>query len=336
MKNMKDRILSIDIARVLCTIWIVGFWHFHGSWNGNFDFIRNSGIRYEVLTESVLACFTFISGYCLRKYKFCSLEDIKSFYKQRLLRFYVLFFVACLLMTIFQTIGQGSLLVQLKILLTTSLGISSFVPPTMSTLWYLSMLMMFYVLTPLFLFNYKLKIVRVLNSILFFVITFIIIKITDGDIRFLLYFPFYIIGLYSSEILYKIICSVKLGIISLILFIVALIQNFVTLSSVVEFISISWGVMSILFASSIIEAIVKGKNVIVNFLITYCSYSTMSVYLFHRFMYPLFIKVNGLVYPEGLSLIAVILSIIIMFVIGHFIQYLYDYLLRKNITICQN
>ena len=131
------RIPQYDIARALCVLYIVVFWHGH-DYLGE-DFILGSDLTFvcEKFTTIVLACFTFISGYFLRKYNFDTLADVKSFYVKRIKRFYVLFFISALLLFIMKWMD-------LKCFITTVLGIGTFSLPSCRTLWYMSMLMLFY------------------------------------------------------------------------------------------------------------------------------------------------------------------------------------------------
>ncbi len=132
---MKDRVISIDIARVLCMIWIVGFWHM-GAYVG----IDNINFGNGTVTHGALAAFTFFSGLFLGKKSIGAWE----FYKARFVRLYPLFFLSCLIVYI----GKGGINYFAHLLCSLT-GLSIFMPPHTPTLWYVDMLLVMYALTPL-------------------------------------------------------------------------------------------------------------------------------------------------------------------------------------------
>ena len=155
------------------------------------DFKLGSELAFvcEKVVTIVLACFTFISGYFLRKYNFNTLTDVKSFYVKRIKRFYVLFFISALLLFIMRWMD-------LKCFITTVLGIGTFSLPSCRTLWYMSMLMLFYLLSPFF----KQKSIGKICSLGLFLILGVLFKIGAVDIRVLMYMPFYLLGIYSIDL----------------------------------------------------------------------------------------------------------------------------------------
>ena len=143
MKN--KNILILDIIRALCMLWIVAVWHnndylpvvYH--WSN--DFVP------AMITQVVLVTFTMISGMLLSKYSFNSKSDVWVFYKKRFGRFYFLFILAAVT---FYFCGFYSL----KALIKCVTGISLVLGQSPFTLWYMAMLMIFYILTPLLRYNY--------------------------------------------------------------------------------------------------------------------------------------------------------------------------------------
>ena len=134
---IKKRDAAFDVARAICMLWIISCWHV-------FDYIEYpEWIKGEMksITICVLACFTFISGYFVGKKKI----DILEFYNARFNRFYLLFFVSSSILLIggwFESIWQFFF---------TLTGLSNFILPQAKTLWYMSMLLLFYILTPFLL-----------------------------------------------------------------------------------------------------------------------------------------------------------------------------------------
>lgn len=136
---MTQRDLTFDIARSLCIIWIIGVWHV-------FDYIEYNVEVKTIMqhgTNSVLACFTFISGFFLGKKSI----GIREFYKNRLLRIYPLFFVAS---TLLLFIGWFNCFRQYIYTLT---GLSNFILPEPYTLWYICMMLLLYFVTPLLIYK---------------------------------------------------------------------------------------------------------------------------------------------------------------------------------------
>ena len=131
-----ERLLSVDIARFLCMIWIVAFWHL----GPRLGLAIQESICCETITYIALAAFTFYSGLFLGKKNVSAVD----FYKKRLIRFYPMFVVVCILMFV----GHGGIksFAHLMYALT---GLSVFVPPHTPILWYMDMLIVFYAITPI-------------------------------------------------------------------------------------------------------------------------------------------------------------------------------------------
>ena len=91
--NTQHRIIEFDFIRGLCMLYIVGVWHLNNYLGADMQF---KGDVFVYIKNAVLATFTFISGYMLRKYKFSSWHDVLVFYKKRVLRFYPLFLLSAL------------------------------------------------------------------------------------------------------------------------------------------------------------------------------------------------------------------------------------------------
>lgn len=139
---MKERNLQFDVARVLSMMWIVFVWHLSEYLDKDVRNILLFDGAYNVTTVA-LGTFMFISGYFLSKYKFENANDVKQFYLKRLKRFYFLFMLAAITMWI------GGMNPENRTLITTLTGLSSFILPQPRTLWFFSMLMFFYFITPL-------------------------------------------------------------------------------------------------------------------------------------------------------------------------------------------
>lgn len=136
------RNIQFDIARFLCVIWIVGFWHLVEYMNSDITTCCINSVTRNI-TNGVLGTFMFISGFFLSKYSFRNKTDVLNFFKKRLNRFYLLFFISAVLMYTFGLIPSVGLL------FTTIFGLSPFILPQPPTLWFFCMLIGFYAITPL-------------------------------------------------------------------------------------------------------------------------------------------------------------------------------------------
>ena len=135
--NQDKRIIGFDIARVI-SILIVLYYHILGYANiyGKHPVVR-------IFVYASLCIFTFLSAYLLAsRYKFQTKEELKTFYKKRVLRFYPLFFISSILLYF---LGVNNGFITLKGLL----GISPFYKPHPITMWYCAMLISLYLITPL-------------------------------------------------------------------------------------------------------------------------------------------------------------------------------------------
>ena len=154
-QNMK-RNLGIDLLRSLSILYIVGFWHL-------LDYTKaiphyENIISYRI-TWIVLGTFVLISGYFLGGKNF-SRNALFAFYKKRLIKIYPPYFVAVLFFSIF---GLSDTITSLKAIF----GVSMFVRPAPPTLWFITMLLFFYLITPIIVFLADQGIFRYLFSYIF-------------------------------------------------------------------------------------------------------------------------------------------------------------------------
>ena len=153
-ENMNDengrngRVGYFDAARVISIYWIVYITHLRNYLDESIEAYWSDEL-FDI-TRSCVTLLMFISGYLLSKYKFNKIQDAVFFYKRRFIRFYILFAISALTLYL-MNFNEG-----LGLLVTTLLGISSYMPPQPGTLWFISMLMSFYLLTPFIskIFNY--------------------------------------------------------------------------------------------------------------------------------------------------------------------------------------
>lgn len=212
---MTKRVLFFDVARALSILWIVCVWHpiDYISWEWEWAF------RYVTvdITLIALACFTFISGFFLGKKKISAL----TFYKNRTRRFLLPLFFSALCQSV---IGWFNSIWQFIFTIT---GLSCFILPQPGTLWYMAMLIIFYALTPPLLYNLEDKRWKIIvRAGVIYIIFFILYKLGYCDERMLMYFPFYVAGMYfTMDKIIKYVTSTRMLVSSMCIFTVTYILS---------------------------------------------------------------------------------------------------------------
>lgn len=302
---MKERILLPDIARSICVLEIVAFWHI-------FDYCEPVGWKYDVefLTKGALACFTFLSGL------FCGKKEMKfkTFYLSRLKRFFPMLAIALILFCLSHKTSLESAALAI-------MGLSCFSKAWQPlTLWYFAMIILFYWLTPVLLYAKEGKcrhstfLLRALLCLLLFILLDLYLPI---DSRIIVYFPFYILGvLLPLDIMNRI---QKAKIATLISGAALLCMSFLfSLPLVNDMISAFGGMLLILCLSSILE---KWGGKMIKIIASFLSYVSMAAYLFHRIIYSI---VKRFFNEEYLNLHQIFLMVVTLIVIAYFIQRSYD------------
>lgn len=309
---MKERILLPDIARSICVLEIVAFWHI-------FDYCDPVGWKYdcEFLTKGALACFTFLSGL------FCGKKEMnfKTFYLSRMKRFLPLLTIALFL---FRLLHMTSL----KSAVLAIVGLSCFTPWQPLTLWYFAMIILFYWLTPALLYAKRGKCQRSIflyRAILCYLLLIILDICMPMDSRIIEYFPFYVGGvLVPIEMLKKI----QKNIIPMIIVgaILLFSSKFIAFVLVKDVISAFGCMLLILSVSSILE---NWGGKVIEIVAKYLSYISMAAYLFHRIIYFL---IKRMYHEEYLNTFQILFMIIILLVVSYFIQKSYD----RSCFFCEN
>ena len=310
------RIDYLDTVRVFAIYWIVFFAHMPGYMSDEVKAIRTLPM-YDI-TRSCLSVMMFISGYLLSKYKFVTRHDIFHFYKKRMRRFYIPFAVSAF------TLFFMKFNPDVKVLFTTLLGLSSFILPQPGTLWFMSMLMLFYIITPLFskLIIGNSMFFHIFQIILFTTILIICERLVPVDTRLHANFLSYSLGLVfgTSKILNNIIDNYYIGVI-IIFTQFNLIRFRITGESVYD-IDVVLGIFSLLFISKWMSFPCFKQILFI------LSYGSMALYLFHRQCFILFDYVyrhiNNSDYSGIWYAITIMVPLSILFTI--LIQKLYDFL----------
>ena len=142
----KNRLAFFDCARALCMLYIVAAWHLYGYLRSSVSLSTPLG---NSITRGALSSFFFISAYFLGRRPIHSFRDALDFYKKRMMRFYPLYFISCTSMLVIYLVTGVRYMESVKQYLLTLLGLSTVFTPAPATLWFISMLILFYLITPL-------------------------------------------------------------------------------------------------------------------------------------------------------------------------------------------
>lgn len=314
-----NRIGYIDNARAICMLWIVGFWHMMSYWN-KVLFDANIIAVFQIITWIFLSLFTYLSGYFMSRYVFKHKQDVVLFYKRRFKRFYLLYVLSCTTLLIagisLHKLGKGSYWFGDGISYLLSLvGLGTFYPNPPSTLWFFSMLICFYLITPLLRWN---KSLVCMGMVSFIALSLMCISLSwGGDLRNIQYFPFYIMGLLNCINLNKmgaripIICFVGL-------FLSIIIQvkyGFWNNIIIIMLLSLL-GLVIVLFLFKVTQ------NTQIDKILFPISFASMNAYLFHRQICGLFKIIIPIEYVS--PILTTIIYLPVIFLVSFYMQKIYD------------
>lgn len=319
------RIKYLDNIRALCMIWIIGVWHLS-------DYCGNgiNNIYTQNITYGVLGAFSFLSGVMMGGYRVESLQDIRKFYRKRLLRIYPLFAISCTSLLILHYLMNVQLISGVSQYIFTMLGLSIIITPAPGTIWYVSMILLFYILTPFLVYKKAEETkTRMLLKCLICYVFFMLIKVANVglvDERLYLLFPIYCIGLLTEK--EKILdnkCRYGQLLLGVIVFIIIsfIETKYVQPDFIVNIVCTIF--VEIMFLVFIMELgkIFKGD---IEQWLSKIGYSSMCAYLFHRQIYGLLSRLFG-----SFSLIEAIIAFGIVIIACFYIQMAYDFLCKKII-----
>lgn len=242
-------------------------------------------------------------------------NEIVEFYKKRLTRFEIPLFISCLLLVV---IGRYLSIYQV---FTTCLGVAGIIPLTFpKTLWYFSMIILFYLLTP-FVLLVKRK--NIYKSFVLCVVIYLILLIGSVylwfDKRLPEYFPFYFIPLILPKqvdlfLIFKKKWHYALTI-SLAFFCIWYVQNMNNMDLGYYIILSNSMVCFIIISLSTLLQSVK----LLSKLLCTISFASMFAYLFHREIYILSTYAIG-----RYSYITAAIFVSILFVVSYLLQYCYN------------
>lgn len=311
-----DRNIAIDLLRVLCIGYIVGYWHLipYTDWLPGY-----ANAVTEAIKDIALGTFVFSSGLLLaRRDLRLRREELSEFYRRRVLRIYPLYLLALLL---FGATGLAAW----DVLLRAALLISMFAPPAPPTLWFVTMIMLFYLLTPL--------LIAAAHRTGYFLATGVGLYaaclgydacVQPMDSRLFLFFPAFALGVYVQRIgtAHGFLQRRRLYLLALLIpaFFAGLPdgRGFDTLTSVLR------APLAMLGAALCVVYAERWGGRLHSPFILLLSYASFGVYLFHRLVFKAAI---ALYYPaEGFAQALYLLAVAVpaSFVIAYALQKRYD------------
>lgn len=320
-----ERNKAIDIARAISMFYIIGFWHLFG-----YTEMVNRFPYGEYLKNATLATFIFISGYLLgHKYAIDNFKSLGKFLKSRIFRLIPLFAIALFSYFIVGFISFRTALLAFS-------GFSTLFPPQPPTLWFVSMILIFYYLFPLISSR------KIIAQVIIITIVFVSIMLLDRlyggvDRRFFYYWPCFAVGVILSR--YSINSFVK----SWRTIVLALsVFSAVSILHYFELVSLPEWLYRLMIALAGVFVIISLSQVAARsqFMVKVCSilsYLSMAAYLFHRQIIDI---VEKYIYWPQDGLIRIIYLILVclpvVLLIGYIIQRLYDKLLDYLLPISRN
>ncbi len=328
--TMKKRDVTFDIARSLCILWIVGVWHLkdYVCLDGVSENVMHAG---EVVTTAALGAFTFMSGFFLKKYKMRTVSDAVLFYKKRLLRFWVLYFAASASIYMASIVGGIPWFASPMSFVLSLIGLSVFFPPLPSTFWYISMLMLFYLMTPLLLVPRKRTGKVVLYAVVETLLALLWLTGVTED-QCAVFFPMYALGMLLSD---RDVDKVKAGR----WWVVVCVPILLMLSTQTEHKHIAllcWQMLALPLLIVLSDILAKGR--IIRWAGQKVSYASMNMYLFHRhvFLFSVLVLNAGSLHNIRNAVmplwIAVLVVAPLITVFSYFLQKAYDSMVSKSMN----
>lgn len=318
MKTGTGRIFFADLLRAASILYIVGFWHLMNYTNAFPAYHNQLTIR---ITVVILGLFVFLSGYFLGQKKLTHKNSIKVFYVRRFLRIYPLYFVALWLFLLFHFINAG-------VWLKSCLSISMFDGPSPPTLWFITMLLVFYLVAPLFIREAKENIlVYLFLTTAVLVIMILIMMISSaGDSRIIIYFPAFVLGVYWAT--HDIRQDTRLYLICAVLVFLSIILSVAVRNNPEE--SLRSMPLACFTPLAIFLLIERGANHFPESRIIYeLSYAGFVMYLIHRPVYMIMLEMYYPATADHQLIYLVFICLPLIVALSWLVQLVYDNLMQK-------
>ena len=292
----------LDVVRAICAIQIIGIWHMC-----NYVF-QDSVIMHGsyFLTTIALAGFTFISGILAG----ASNKTWQIYYRSRIERLFIPF-----LISYFSLISVGLNHFSTRNFILTITGFCCFTDYQPYSLWYISMLLVFYAVTPLIKSSHK-----IVKSIVFFLLIFIYYIFRQNDYRIVFYSIFYLMGLNLKITQLANIIDNKYIRTTAIVSIVSICMTFNKPeyygNKIIMFFVAFTGIPLLLILSNYLAHIRYSRP-----LFTSLAYSSMFAYLLHRYICFHVCRILGVYIPDWTLMPLLLIAI---FVTSYYCQVWYD------------
>ncbi len=279
---MEKRSFAIDFLKGISILYIAGYWHLL---NYTKAFPQYQNVVTNRLVMVALGLFVLISGYLIGTK---ANNDLKKglvlFYSKRLLRIYPPFIFFSIIFYILN-IGSG------KKLFKTATLISMVFPPAANTLWFVAMIIIFYLITPLLINISKNMVKSFLFCVLLFGSAFIFNHFFNIlNERLILFFPTYAVGVLLA-VNKELIDNLRLSVVTLFLT-VSIMVTFI--DNVTEFLYIPLIVFGPLLCFLIV---LRKERKIERFnIMGHIGYASLFVYLSHR---PIYEVLKNLYFPQS-------------------------------------
>lgn len=318
------RNIGFDIARTISMVYVIGIFHLSQYLGDNY--YLNNTILGNCFVSSSLGVFSFISGYFISlKYVFHNWGDVWSYLKKRFLRFYPLFLIASIALWLIKFNSFAATLCGLA-------GVGGLVPAEWKprTLWYISMLIIFYLITPSIIGD-KIR----FRIMAFWTVIFLSYKLFFNiESTFIYNLIFYFAGIIVARQykmgFYNFVSNKNWLFCGLLTYLLLAIVTKYHYSSFLYYFISFLGIYVILSVSFCIEK--RVNDGCLKHGIEFISYTSMSFYLFHRLFY--YFAINILHTNSTYMLLMFLL--LVAFPIGLFLSYIiqkaYDSCLKVILT----
>lgn len=325
-KQPTTRDHSLDIARASAMLYIIVLWHLIG-YTSAFSLVPYGG---EYITSVFLGLFFVISGYLLdAKYRITDPGALKRFVDSRVLRIVPLYALA---LGTFVILGYCTPRTALLALF----GLSVFIPPQPTTLWFVAMLLIFYLC-----FLVSGRRYRYVAWAAFYALVVTAAQFYNGiDSRLILYFPCFVFGIFLHE-RGRSTRITRGGVALFCLTIAALLLPKAPHPFVQTVLTISLAVSGAVTILALCSRLARNRGVIA--VTGFIAYSSMVAYLFHRQIMHVFIYFYWPEQPYVQLLYVLFLCTPVVILFGYAGQKLYDlclhaltagYKLRKQTRGC--
>ncbi|THB75664.1 MAG: acyltransferase [Desulfobulbaceae bacterium] len=304
---------NIDYLKAGCMLFIVAYVHL---FNYTDAFPGHMTLLFEKLLSTVLGVFVLVSGY-LSGLRYTRDGSPIIYYKKRLIRIYPLFVISMLLFCMIGMVTWSECMQSLW-LVTVIKG------PLPYTLWFVIVLMIYTLTTPLLLsrdlgsFDFTLR-----SFLLFLFVLVLATMLPTLDLRLLKYLPCFLCGLFvgskKRSVLTgnQIVMLVRLYLISVILSLID-VENLIV-DTVLQIPQLTFSALVVFEVVRKCESLLPSLSVIRTL-----SYSSFCIYLCHR---PVF-HVGEVIYPSTTGITQILYLYLVMipviFCLSYAIQKLYD------------